>query len=107
MRAGLHAAIQKQVFIPLFVTSAENNVTSLVDVVRMTTNYYKVYGATAREVRESINRLKPWKGPQSMDAQTDWAVRAKYSVGDAGGVSRLPGPNVRSSKSCWISSRTS
>ena len=26
MRAGLHAAIQKQVFIPLFVTSAENNV---------------------------------------------------------------------------------
>jgi elongation factor G len=26
MRAGLHAALQKQVFIPLFVTSAENNI---------------------------------------------------------------------------------
>jgi elongation factor G len=26
MRAGLHAAIQKQVFVPLFVTSAENNI---------------------------------------------------------------------------------
>src|SRR5204863_6990773 len=26
MRAGLHAAIQKQVFTPLFVTSAENNI---------------------------------------------------------------------------------
>ena len=26
MRAGIHAAIQKQVFVPLFVTSAENNV---------------------------------------------------------------------------------
>ena len=26
MRAGIHAAIQKQVFIPLFCTSAENNI---------------------------------------------------------------------------------
>jgi elongation factor G len=26
MRAGIHAAIQKQVFVPLFVTSAENNI---------------------------------------------------------------------------------
>jgi predicted secreted Zn-dependent protease len=55
----------------------------------MTTNYYKVYGVTAREVRESINRLKPWKGHRSMDAQTDWTVRTKYSVGESGGVSRV------------------
>ncbi len=35
MRAGLHAAIQKQVFTPLFVTSAENNigVARLMDVI--------------------------------------------------------------------------
>ncbi len=35
MRAGLHAAIQKQVFTPLFVTSAENNigVARLLDLV--------------------------------------------------------------------------
>jgi len=59
------------------------------DVIRMTTNYYKVFGATAQEVRESINRLKPWKGPRSMDAQTDWAVHTKYSVGEFGGVSRV------------------
>jgi predicted secreted Zn-dependent protease len=59
------------------------------DVVRMTTNYYKVYGATTRDVRESINQFKPWKDRRSMDAQTDWTVRAKYSVGEAGGVGRL------------------
>lgn len=59
------------------------------DVVRMTTNYYKVYGATTRDVRESINRFKPWKERRSMDAQTDWTVRVKASVGEAGGVGRL------------------
>jgi len=35
MRAGIHAAIQKQVFVPLFVTSAENNVgvARLMDII--------------------------------------------------------------------------
>jgi predicted secreted Zn-dependent protease len=59
------------------------------DTVKMSTNYYKVFGSTPREVRRSINQQRPWKDKDAMDAQTDWSVRCKYAVIDDAGVSRV------------------
>lgn len=59
------------------------------DVVKMSTNYYKVFGSTPREVRRSINEQRPWKRKDAMDGQTDWTVRCKYMVSDEAGVSRV------------------
>jgi predicted secreted Zn-dependent protease len=58
------------------------------DTVKISTNYYKVFGSTLREVRESINRSRPWKDKDAMDGRTDWSVRSRYSVADDGSGSR-------------------
>ena len=59
------------------------------DVVKVSTNYYKVFGSKPREVRRSINQQRPWKDKDAMDAQTDWSVRCKYLVSDESGVGRV------------------
>lgn len=46
--------------------------------VRWTTNYYRVTGSTLREVRQSINRSRPWRDRSQVDASTAWNVTWKY-----------------------------
>jgi predicted secreted Zn-dependent protease len=44
-----------------------------------TTNYYSVTGAVPREIRQSINRSRPWKS-STTDALTSWRVEWRFAV---------------------------
>ena len=54
MRAGIHAAVQKQVFVPLFVTAAESNigVARLMDIIAK-------YGSSPVDVEISLKDPDP------------------------------------------------
>jgi elongation factor G len=67
MRAGIHAAIQKQVFVPLFCTSAENNigVARLMDIIAkygsspVDRQKVKAFDAEGKEVEGSLTDPDP------------------------------------------------
>jgi predicted secreted Zn-dependent protease len=44
------------------------------------TNYYSVTGTTLVDIRQSINRSRPWKGKPEADAVTDWRVEWRFTV---------------------------
>ncbi len=48
--------------------------------VRSTTNYYRVSGATLREIRQSLNQRRPWRDRAQVDAMTVWTVTWKYGL---------------------------
>ncbi len=50
------------------------------DTLRWTTNYYRVTGNTPREVRQSINENRPWRGRNDSDAITAWSVTWTFTV---------------------------
>lgn len=43
--------------------------------VQWKTNYYTVGGSTLREIRQSIDRARPWKGKGDFDGLTVWQIR--------------------------------
>lgn len=49
-------------------------------VVRWTTNFYSVTGATIPELRQSIRENRPWKQRVGHDAMTDWLVNWQFTV---------------------------
>ena len=59
------------------------------NVVRWTTNYYVVTGATVREVRRSLTASRPWRDREPIDAATTWRVDWKFGLDSSGGGCRL------------------
>ncbi len=55
------------------------------NIVRWTTNYYTVTGATVREIRRSMNAARPWRNREGVDASTTWKVEWKYALDSSGG----------------------
>lgn len=53
-------------------------------VVRWTTNYYRVTGLSAREIRQSIDQARPWRPRNEFDAMTSWTVTWSFSVTPSG-----------------------
>lgn len=54
------------------------------DTLRWTTNYYRVTGNTPREVRQSINENRPWRGRNDSDAITAWSVTWTFTLAASG-----------------------
>jgi predicted secreted Zn-dependent protease len=55
------------------------------DILKWTTNYYRVTGSTPLELRRSISQMRPWRNRNSSDAVTTWNVTWQYAV--------VPGPS--------------
>jgi predicted secreted Zn-dependent protease len=45
------------------------------DTLTVTTNYYRVGGTNAWQVRLSMAQARPWKGQTNLDARTTWDIR--------------------------------
>jgi predicted secreted Zn-dependent protease len=58
------------------------------------TNYYTVTGATLQEIRESIQRARPWRDRHDHVAVTDWNIRARSTVVPFQGEFRCSGFNT-------------
>lgn len=50
------------------------------DSLIITTNYFKVSGASERELRRSINQSRPWKDKPEGDAHTAWKIEWTFSM---------------------------
>ena len=48
--------------------------------VRCTTNYYAVTGTTTRELRQSINEMRPWRRKLDADGLTNWRLEWRFTV---------------------------
>lgn len=48
------------------------------DSLTVTTNFYQVYGTTGRQLRESIEQLRPWKDQGARDAYTGWKIEWSF-----------------------------
>ena len=48
------------------------------DTLAVTTNFYQVYGITARQLRESIEQSRPWKDDAGRDADTRWKIEWSF-----------------------------
>jgi len=59
------------------------------NVVRWTTNYYSVTGATVREIRRSLNTSRPWRNRETIDAATTWRVEWKFGMDTTAGGCRI------------------
>jgi predicted secreted Zn-dependent protease len=65
-----------------FAAAAQNNVT-------LRTNYYPVTGATAREIRQSMNAARPGGRAAKTDALTTWTIERQSKVEASNGEYRL------------------
>ena len=63
--------------------------------VQVTTNYFKVSGATTREIRESMRARRPWRDTRPFDAMTDWSVRWEVRAAPAEGGFRVEAITTR------------
>lgn len=50
------------------------------NLVRWTTNYYAVTGATLPEIRQSMRQNRPWKERFDLDAMTEWKLTWQFNV---------------------------
>jgi predicted secreted Zn-dependent protease len=64
------------------------------NVVRWTTNYYAVTGATVREIRRSMNASRPWRNRETVDAATNWRVEWKFAMESSGVGCRITDVNT-------------
>ena len=60
-------------------------------VVTVDARYYDIRGATAQELRQQLNRLRPLHrdGKKRYDANTKWHVTWRYTYRDEGGRCRI------------------
>jgi predicted secreted Zn-dependent protease len=73
----------------LFGGLGEWKCTAAQDSLTITTNHYLVTGSTLREIRQSINRLRPGGEKATADAVTDWNIRWQTRVSSADGEFRV------------------
>jgi predicted secreted Zn-dependent protease len=59
------------------------------DSLTVTTNHYLVTGSTLREIRQSINRLRPGGEKAGHDALTTWKIGWNVRVGSVAGEYRV------------------
>lgn len=61
------------------------------NTVVWSTNYYVVTGATLDEIRQSIQRARPWRHQNDHVGWTEWWVRARWSTAPFHGAHRPSG----------------
>jgi predicted secreted Zn-dependent protease len=59
------------------------------NIVRWTTNYYVVTGASVREIRRSMTEARPWRNRETVDAATTWRVEWKFAMNSSGVVCHM------------------
>ena len=64
------------------------------DSLTITTNHYLVTGSTLREIRQSINQMRPGGTKASTDALTTWNIKWQTQVNPVGGEYRLTSFNT-------------
>jgi predicted secreted Zn-dependent protease len=73
----------------LAVVIAGQRCSAAQDSLTVTTNHYLVTGSTLREIRQSINRLRPGGEKAGHDALTAWKVGWNVRVGSVAGEYRV------------------
>lgn len=63
--------------------------TAALDALTITTNHYLVTGSTLREIRQSINQMRPGGAKARTDALTTWNIKWQTQVSPVGGEYRL------------------
>jgi predicted secreted Zn-dependent protease len=72
-RARLVLAAAAFVFLLQFTASAQNTLT-------WRTNFYSVTGETLREVRQSMQRARPWQDNTDLVGLTQWRIDWRFNV---------------------------